>query len=446
MSLTDHLFVVLFHAFDNVATQGVEWVADVSLMLRLSDPDEWDWRLFRALCRRYRIEAWVRRALSLVHEVSGDTLPKGAPDASWGWTGWTLPLQQREIQLRGRPALTALDRFARWRGERARKLRFVYDYPEGTLEEAFLHALKSREPSNLDAIELEGFNLANKSGEGSFLLGWSVPEDGGRWTERQTATLALRVPGGSPGDAAELLIDLTPFLPEAAPALSVNVWAGSDSERWSFIRGQSDFDQRSLPARLIGWRGETILPLIFRFESFAEREPHLAGRDTRELGIFLRRIGLVILSQLPELDRPLSITDHDAVLMTGIGWGDSEAKDGGRWSIAREAQLRFRLPKRKPRAVRLVVRHGFSGTAGGQRIEVLLNGAHILDTKLAADADGVGLIPGGDIDIPLAADIRPGTILDLRLRFGSSASPQSIHGSGDVRNLGVFLTQVMPLL
>lgn len=122
-SLSDHLFVLLAHAFHDTVIERHDWVAEAALLFRLGSADDWDWPLFRSLCRRYRLELWARRALTLVEEISGRPLPDGAPRATRVRPDWTWPWQQREIARRGRPVTGRLDRIARRAGETARGRR-----------------------------------------------------------------------------------------------------------------------------------------------------------------------------------------------------------------------------------------------------------------------------------------------------------------------------------
>ena len=82
-SATDHLFIVLCHAFYDDLERRNEWIADLDLLFRLVPPEEWDWRLFHRLAQEHQIDRWMRKALATTQAITGDPRPR-APSRFWG--------------------------------------------------------------------------------------------------------------------------------------------------------------------------------------------------------------------------------------------------------------------------------------------------------------------------------------------------------------------------
>ena len=447
-SLTDHLFILLAHEFNNAASKRPDWVAEVALLFRLGNADDWDWPLFFKLCRRYRLEYWAQQALSAVQEISGEPLPTELREASSVWALRNFQSQKREVELRGRSALCSLDLLARRRGKAARgQSPVVEKCTSGPVESLAQAQNQHASAADFASVGPEGFDLSRHPGGASFLHGWSVLEEFGRWTDGDVALLALRVQGARLGDSVPVSLE---FLASDAPELKATAWAGDEVTSWSLRRASGLDHHRSIQGRLVTWGTDAALPLLLRFEGLLPLEERMRlDKDHHAPGIFLRRLAVGAAWMLPELDQPLQISQPGANLVTFSGWSDLESP--GRWSVGQEARLLFRLPKNSallPRGIRLTVLHCFSSEPNGQEIEIYLNGAVVLRKLLpeGATATGPGLLPGGALDIDVPSSLSPGSVVDLRLRFSSPASPRSLGLSQDSRCLGIFLSQVSPVI
>ena len=173
-SMTDHLFIILCHAFEDDVEQRSDWIADVDLLFRLVPPEEWDWRLFHRLARAHQLDRWIRKALATTQMVTGRPLPSGAFRLLGAAPTWRGVLQNREIGLRGLPAFSWFDRKARSNGRKARG--FVSDAIGPSLE-----------PERAVALALEGQPLTAARSDRPrrfafpdtivFLEGWWLPEN-----------------------------------------------------------------------------------------------------------------------------------------------------------------------------------------------------------------------------------------------------------------------------
>ncbi|HEX9169891.1 MAG TPA: nucleotidyltransferase family protein [Roseiarcus sp.] len=176
-SATDHLFILLCHAFHDDLERRNEWVADVDLLFRLVPPEEWDWRLFHRLVQAHELDRWARKALATVQTVTGRPPPPGVFKFRGAAPTWRGLLQNREIRLRGLPSSSSFDRKARANGRKAR----------GFASHAIDRTLK---PERAVALALEGQPLTSPGTDRTgrfafpdtivFLEGRSFPEDGWR--------------------------------------------------------------------------------------------------------------------------------------------------------------------------------------------------------------------------------------------------------------------------
>ncbi|PZW36957.1 putative nucleotidyltransferase-like protein [Humitalea rosea] len=438
--LTDHLFVLLAHAFHDSVIARHDWVAEVALLLRHAEPAAWDWPLFQALCQGYRLQAWAAAALGLVAEVARLTLPAGAlPPRRW------KPLQWREVATRQSIAPGPLARWSRRRGQAARGTALVPPLSAGVPSAVLRRALRQAPPPEaLALLPPGGFDLSQDAGAASFRHGWSMPEPQGRWTDGEAALLLMRI-AAPPGQPLPLRLRLFPdHLPET-PGFTAHLWAGGTTTLWRCEAGQPLPDVWALEGVPLLWRGTAILPLLFRFEGLPGlRERARRGLDQRRLGLHLQRLDWGEPVALPWLDRPLLLADPAVAAMAWSGWGEAEAD--GRWTLGPEARLRLRLPERNvPTGLRLEIASGFAAGAAGQAVELLLDdmpaGAFTLPLKGGAAAPG--LLPGGAVTLALPP--RPGAVLELRLRIARPTSPRGLRLSEDRRALGLMLRRLVPL-
>jgi len=279
---------LLAHAFNDTVMQRVDWVSETVLLLRLGAEEDWNWSLFSQLCRRYRTEYWAVQAMSVVEEIAPEPLPGGLRQVLDGWAGRDLRSQKYEVDLRGRPASCSRDLLVRRRGEVARGRSPVIEHctlgPGPSLAEA-----QRRRPHAADFVLVgrKGLDLRHDSAGGSFLYGWSVPEESGRWSDAEVAMLALRVQAGRPGDFVRVYLKCIVL---GERELTVTVWAGGDPVIWTLppIRGRV---RRTLRGRLVAWGADAVLPLWFRFDGLLTPQERMRfDTDHRPLGIYLQKL------------------------------------------------------------------------------------------------------------------------------------------------------------
>jgi hypothetical protein len=171
-----------------------------------------------------------------------------------------------------------------------------------------------------------------------------------------------------------------------------------------------------------------------------------SGLDTRALGFFVRRVEAVPHSGFPVLEGRISFADPSAGLVPWTGWGEPEPF--GRWSVAPDARVRFRLHRTagdRVRAVRIAIASVFSPFGRGQRLEVTWDGESVLDARIPASmaAGPPGAVAGGAVDV-LVPPRRPGSgdLIEMRLHLSEPASPRSIGISADTRLLGLAVSHI----
>ncbi|MBP0495020.1 nucleotidyltransferase family protein [Pararoseomonas indoligenes] len=443
--LTDHLFVLLAHAFHDTVIGRHDWVAEAALLLRHGGEGTWDWPLLRGLSRRYRLEAWTSEALALVADIALLPLPRGVSSLP----RWRLPFQNWELTRRGRETESPLAALARRHGGAARGLISAgpSQPPRERPASALRRVLRQAGPlADFAELRSEGFNAGQDHGGGSFVQGWSVPEPMGRWTDGDTALLVLRCLG-RPGERLPLRMTLVPHVPEGAPGLAVSIWAGGEvvSRRGTeLLPAPFAFH---LEGALHAWRGEAILPVWFRFEGLPSIRNRVRHDWDRALGVFLQRIDAAMPEAFPVLDGVVAVASPRAAVAAWSGWGDPEPY--GRWTIGNEAQFHLRLPDAGvlPGRLRLEFVCAFAPDASGQAVGVLLDGAPM--TRFVLSGAGAtaapGPVPGGRLDIPLPPGLRHGVPLIVRLRPERPTSPLSVGFSNDPRPLGVMLGRIVPL-
>jgi hypothetical protein len=441
--LTDHLFILLAHAFYNLPARRFDWVAEAVLTLRRAGTQV-DWSLMDTLARRYRMRAWIDRAFTEIAAIGQVPIPVRGRRTAFG--------QRLEIAARIRAASGPAAALVPALGDVRRSGRVSLADPSllaefgrilavpGRLKHRALLAVLRRSSfaaSQLGAIGPDGFVPGRDVAGGSFLAGWSVPETGGRWTERSVAWLLLRLPEGVSCRLPLRLrtysipADMTP----SAPDLGVDVWTGGQVQRCCYPGGELLPLDRFLDGRAMAWRGVRVLPLFMSF--ITPIEPRARGNttlDPRALGLFLRRIDLASTATIPELGDGVDLSssgpavdlaaNEHADAMCWSGW--SVAEPAGRWTSGAEARLLVNPGPAGMRALRLTVAHLYPPD---QAADVLVG------EKVVAQVAGPG-----PVDVPVTAGADG--LIDIRLRPTAPVSPRALGQSDDPRVLGVMVRSV----
>ncbi len=447
-SATDHLFILLCHAFRDDLEHRIEWIADLDLLFRLVPAEEWDWRLFHRLAHEHQLDHWMRKALATMQAITGRPPPSGAFKFLGAAPTWRGLLQNREIGLRGLPASSSFDRIARANGRKARG--FVHDVIDRTLK-----------PERAVALALQGQPLTppgtDRTGRFAFpdtivfLDGWSFPEDGWRWTDADVCVFCVPLALGKAGEPFEMRMRLAVF-PELRGRLTAEAWAGGEVETLSF-RNAPDAEVFVVSGRLLpradDEKSGALGVLWLRLDGLFTQAEQAAFADLRRLGVRADKIEALLASdvaaRLPTLDRPLPLGGRESDLMAWTGWGAPEGF--GRWTIGAESRLRFHRPVERGRAVNAVaIDIGQVFSAGGPvafEVQVVSEApGHFQFPEPAGIARGAAL--GGVVTVPLpprGADDAP---VEICIKIRDPASPHELGLGEDRRKLGLAVTSIAP--
>ncbi len=446
-SATDHLFILMCHAFHDDLERRSDWVADVDLLFRLVPPEEWDWRLFHRLAEAHQLDRWVRMALATTQAITGRPPPGGSRFHRAAPT-WRAVLQDREIRSRGFPASSWFDRKARSNGRKAR------GFPGNAID-------RTLEPARAVALALEGQALTGAGTDRTrrfafpetiiFLEGWSFPEDGWRWTEADVCVFCVPVALGNVGEPFQMRMRLA-ALPELRGRLTARAWAGGEVETLAF-RNAPDAEVFVVSGRLLprtdGEEGGALGVLWLRLDGLFTPDERLAFSDLRRLGVRADQIEALLASEvaarLPTLDRPLPLGGSESDLMAWTGWGAPEGF--GRWTVGAESRLRFRRPNGGGGAVEAVaidVAQVFS--AGGPVVFEIQVGSEAPGRFQFPDAAeiGRGPAPGGVVTAPLPPYEAGDAQVEISIRVRDPASPHELGLGDDRRKLGLAVKSIAP--
>lgn len=285
----------------------------------------------------------------------------------------------------------------------------------------------------------ERVEFTGDAASGAWLYsGWSGSPDAGTWSNAATAW--LRVPLEQPAGAAraanaEVRFEFFPFLAGGdidaqTVALSVNDQPVVD---WRVAMNGCYVAQ--LPETAVRNQPE----LLFRFDLPAAAAPgkHSSSKDFRKLGVRLKSMAVgppVSYSLGRSLTFPTQDGTGCALRMMGwSGWPDVA------WSIAREAELVFRLDPAE-----------LSPDAGLMlqlELQPFLGKGALASQTVVVD-DGGGTIATWSVDAAADYNLRLDPPPDgqneisVRFRFPDAVSPASLGISGDRRELGVMVKRL----
>jgi Uncharacterised nucleotidyltransferase len=444
-STTDHLFIILCHAFEDDFERRSDWIADIDLLFRLVPPEEWDWRLFHRLVRRHQLDCWIRKALATVQAVTGRLAPSDAllPGAA---PTWRRVLQNREIALRGLPALSWFDLKARSNGRKARG--FVSDAIGPSLE-----------PERAVALALKGQPLTAAGTERPrrfafpdtivFLEGWWIPEDGYRWTVADACVFCVPFPLGKAGEPFQVQMRLA-VLPQLLHRLRARAWAGGRVETLAF-RSAPEAEVFVVSGRLAprtdGEKGALGM-LWLRLDGLFTPNERLSFEFGRR-GVRVDQIEALLTSEiaarLPMLDRRLPLGGPESDVIAWAGWGAPEGF--GRWTVGNESRLRFARPAGSGEAVNAVAIDIPQVFSAGRPVifEVQVGSEAPLHFHFPEAADiARGAVPGGVVTVPLPPRAGDDSLVEISIRIRDPASPHELGLGEDRRKLGLVVTSIAP--
>ena len=355
-SATDHLFILLCHAFEDDIERRNDWIADLDLLFRLVPPEEWDWRLFHRLAREHQLDRWIRKALATMQAVTGRPPPSGAFTLLGAAPTWRGVLQNREIGLRGLPASSCL------------RPQGAFERPQGARlcrasDRSLSQARARRRARARGPASDRGQNRAPAEVRVSRhnRLSRRLVVTGGRMSmdrRRTSACSAFPLPLGKAGEPFQMRMRLAalPELRQPAEGAGVgrrprrNPGFRKRSGGGSLRRERSAVAADGRPGR----RRSACCGCVWTACS-----PRMNASPST---IFSRRgvradyiealLTSEVAARLPMLDRPLPLGGPESDVMAWTGWGAPEGF--GRWTVGTESRLRFRRPAEKGGTVNAV--------------------------------------------------------------------------------------------
>jgi Uncharacterised nucleotidyltransferase len=323
LAAEDHVHHACSHATTWTATGRVDWIADSALIIRAAGAS-FDWSRVLELARLDRSEVPVRTLTGALGEVLGETVPaneirklrvrrpaiaerieislrRRRPHELGRAAEFFLALQDQRRQTRDllrRPLIVAIPSFARehWRVEGIRGVVAHLAYRAlgrpRWLRRALLRRARPRDLVARDLAVLDGgsLDLRAEDVQRSLLGGWSFAEAGGRWTDGDEATLALRTP--EPADDLAVEVTANPLLHPDHPELEVEIWANDRYvDTWAYRLGEAASSSRRfvLPRDSLV---DNVLELAFVFRDPCRPMSLGVSDDPRRLGLFVRELRL----------------------------------------------------------------------------------------------------------------------------------------------------------
>jgi len=265
-----------------------------------------------------------------------------------------------------------------------------------------------------------------------FLDGWSVREPSGRWTDGESAFMAVRAPGEATAFRFGLLSVASGT--KAHPVQSADVFV---ADRF-VARLRWPLGPHRRHRHLLAFRQEDAVDnqVLLRFRIAHPQVPtDAAGGDRRRLGIFLLATWRATpFRSIAEAAIDLRFGSPDRNLLLH-GW--DEAPEKGCWTEGRTAALRW--DGDLPAGAELEVEVG--GCFCPDEFE--LSGRVYLNDHLAGRFAFQQTNPM-PTRLRLAASASPAALgwTELRFEFDQACSPASVGLSGDVRELGMIVRTI----
>ncbi len=313
-SPSDQLLRVLAHAALDGDTRGIRWITDALAIVRGGV----DWSAFRGEALHHRISAVSARLLTTVESVASGTIAPAvvaqlSNDATIGerWEAHRFlsgqpssPLQhhfktaallrrRRDDLFAKNIAAVALPYFRTTMGTRSiwhaglRAGFLAIGRPPALRRVLASDRHLALPSSDLLPVWGAGFGIPDDTiSEAAFVRGWSVEEEGGRWTDGPSATIAWTVSENRP---EEIRLTGVPALHEAHPSITLSCFVDDVSVGTArFELGKpNEILVLQIPPDLPRGRIATLTLDIDR--PFVPKE-HQTSTDTRALGYLLQEV------------------------------------------------------------------------------------------------------------------------------------------------------------
>jgi len=373
----EHVFHACVHGADWAAGGRIDWAADATMILRAAG-DSFAWPRLAALARAHRQDVPLASLLATLRDALDVAVPRRAAAVR------LAPVERLEFRLRRRPphglregerTLLALQDFRR-RDPRWLRRPLVAALPAFARERlqidrtvrvpaaaAFialgrppsLRRVLARDPRarllarrDLPDLALSRVALADEATlRAAPVLGWSIPEQGGRWTDGDEALLAFRATGRAVADLP-IAVRLRPFADPRRRPLAVEVWVNDrQADSWGFVGGDGSLQTRGLTVSRAVLAGRPVLSLALCVREPASPAALGLSQDARRLGVFVEELRLAPDLCGGALGRKLAA--HAGSPEAGMlwdGWHMPEA--GGCWTAAPRAGIRLLLDAPAP--------------------------------------------------------------------------------------------------
>lgn len=300
-SLADHVFLGLVHATKSIGVERVDWFVEAAQILQRNDP-RFDWDRISVLCRRYEFNRVATTVLSSLNECVPGLVPAERIRALAQQTSVFERIESRvrasaSSSIARRLSVRMLDRIRATRGDRSwvRTLCTIVLAKE-TWTKA-ITALVCAMPDRYTGLQLRRIwhsadrhkpSEVSRFGEPEFPIGWSGPEESGRWSVDRFQLVRLYVP--TPAKSEVLVrLQVRAFIPDAKSRINVALFAGVRGQEVS-LGAESNWPSVVAVPALVRSNGTVAIALKV-LNPVSPAEVGLSD-DPRALGLFVERVEL----------------------------------------------------------------------------------------------------------------------------------------------------------
>ena len=299
--LADHLFLAAARPEPWETKEMFLRAVEIAHLLR-SCGGKLDWSRFEALVARYGMGWIVAPLLALVRDEVGAPVPAGLVERVWRHAipGKSLELSMRRSQSERRGPwenfLLAFIESLRSELRQGFSWRYLLTHPQllfraFAASETEFPALKTRALRRLWSRYANN-QTAARGGDVTFSRGFSIPEQGGRWTDAEFAVIEVAV--DAPEDATiGARLSVVPFLPPGANSFKFDIFAGIGEPRhYELTSGDPMPFQLGLDALAVGGPARKIV-IALRMPELMRPSEIGHSVDQRLLGLFVESVAIV---------------------------------------------------------------------------------------------------------------------------------------------------------
>jgi hypothetical protein len=419
------VFHAIVHGVDWSIYPRYDWLIDTARILRRNG-DAFDWQMLAKIARRYGFGYLIGSALAEAQARTNVKVPRGIlRDLRLRWA----PLERLEMKARlSKPSAhsTATEMLLAAQQLRRRSARSLRR-PALCVVPTLLQSLYGSPTGSRSFIDND------RNDRITFLLGWSAPEQQGRWTEGRHVSFAIFAPERP---RPKRLVVRALALP--APGMGsqqVDVFAGRRHlKTLAWPRSATSFRTRTIRLPSGIWRGDTAVLRFVIGQPVTPIEVDLNG-DTRALGLFVQTLSVDPLAR-DAIRSPLDLSrGGSAADAMWQGWATPEPE--GCWTIGRSARIVWRASQPVPAGSRVLIE--INTVAPG--IEPVTGSIRVNDraTERFSHAPEEG---GFTVALPIGGAVTVHQEMSVRLQIDNPRAPAQYAGGTDGRSLGLFVRRV----